>query len=578
MRLDNFEEKIDDTILKRGITYWKRKLVVELEQDGKKVEAWVRGTEDYRVKLEIDKKEITWHSCTCPYDGGSVCKHIAAVLFEVTNIETEAVTERPSRRGRPQVRRGKVVRGRSSTPKKKSKKPQFKTLIQELNEDELRTFIIDLASSDRQLKDRFMAFFAHKWSSGNKEDYKVIFRNIMRGYMGRDGFLNYYNSGRFASEIISMMAEIPQWIDTSPKNALALCQTVIEESHKVYEAGVDDSSGEFGSLSSLALDYLKQLSEKAAPDLKEEIFIYCASESRKKIYSDYGDAWLEFMEIIIPLTDSKERMTIVFESLNEKLKSSSEWSRSFYTERVANIKYKILTELEPDKAAILKAEHIKFPSFRKAAIKKAIQKKDFNSAKKLAEDGVIDDKGKAGLVRNWKEYLYTIAIKTKDEVTALELAEYFFAKRHRNIEDFHRLKKHYPQEKWNEKVTSILTELSGGKNNWYGYGITHDICVEEERWEILKNNLFNATSFETLKYYGKYIITHFNQETLRDMYALVVVDKMKNATKRSKYNDACKGIRQMKPLSDKAFIEKFIQSFKDKYPRRVAMIDELNRI
>lgn len=129
-------------------------------------------------------------------------------------------------------------------------------------------------------------------------------------------------------------------------------------------------------------------------------------------------------------------------------------------------------------------------------------------------------------------------------------------------------------DNFEEKVNQTILK----RGNWNGFGVTHDICVEEKRWEILKNNLFNTSHFSTLKQYGRYILTHFDKETLRDMYALAVASKLKDTSGRSGYKEACKGIIQMKSLSDREFITNFIQSFKDKYPKRKAMVDELNKI
>jgi hypothetical protein len=127
-------------------------------------------------------------------------------------------------------------------------------------------------------------------------------------------------------------------------------------------------------------------------------------------------------------------------------------------------------------------------------------------------------------------------------------------------------------------MPQILKKRSGNGQGWYGYGITHDICVEEQRWDILKKNLANVTNFDVLKKYGKYIISHFNKETLRDMYAKVVMNKLEHTSGRSTYQEACRGIRQMKPLADKKYIETFITSLKNQHPKRKAMIEELNKV
>lgn len=79
---NQFEQYIDETILKRGLSYFKNGHVSEPEEITVGVyETIVAGSEDYTVQLKIKNENIVEHVCTCPYDFGPVCKHIVAVLF-----------------------------------------------------------------------------------------------------------------------------------------------------------------------------------------------------------------------------------------------------------------------------------------------------------------------------------------------------------------------------------------------------------------------------------------------------------------------------------------------------------------
>ena len=80
--LNRFDEYIDDAILKRGLTYFRNGKVHEPEEGASgEYEAVVEGTEPYTVRLVIQQGVVVEHVCSCPYDAGPVCKHVAAVLF-----------------------------------------------------------------------------------------------------------------------------------------------------------------------------------------------------------------------------------------------------------------------------------------------------------------------------------------------------------------------------------------------------------------------------------------------------------------------------------------------------------------
>ena len=82
--LNEFEQLIDETILKRGLSYFKGGAITDFaELSNGEYEAIVSGTEEYTVQLEISNNIITKHNCDCPYDMGPVCKHVVAVIFHL---------------------------------------------------------------------------------------------------------------------------------------------------------------------------------------------------------------------------------------------------------------------------------------------------------------------------------------------------------------------------------------------------------------------------------------------------------------------------------------------------------------
>lgn len=56
--------------------------IKSLTFDDEGIDAIVLGSEAYEVIIGVKEKRILYASCTCPYDKGGKCKHIALVLFE----------------------------------------------------------------------------------------------------------------------------------------------------------------------------------------------------------------------------------------------------------------------------------------------------------------------------------------------------------------------------------------------------------------------------------------------------------------------------------------------------------------
>jgi uncharacterized Zn finger protein len=80
--VNQFEEKIHILIAERGKAYFDANQVHDLEETGEGWSATIEGTKSYHVLLEGHDLITQWH-CTCPFEHGPVCKHIAAAFYAV---------------------------------------------------------------------------------------------------------------------------------------------------------------------------------------------------------------------------------------------------------------------------------------------------------------------------------------------------------------------------------------------------------------------------------------------------------------------------------------------------------------
>lgn len=80
--IDRFEEEIHILIAERGKAYFDAQQVRDLQETGEGWSATIEGTEPYHVRLEGHDVITQWH-CTCPFEHGPVCKHIAAAFYAV---------------------------------------------------------------------------------------------------------------------------------------------------------------------------------------------------------------------------------------------------------------------------------------------------------------------------------------------------------------------------------------------------------------------------------------------------------------------------------------------------------------
>ena len=90
MNLYNFMNEIDETILNRGLLYFKdgHVLGTKVLSNGW-VEVLVVGHDDYKVSIQLaDDGTILKANCACPYRGGPICKHEVAAFYSLSHSFT----------------------------------------------------------------------------------------------------------------------------------------------------------------------------------------------------------------------------------------------------------------------------------------------------------------------------------------------------------------------------------------------------------------------------------------------------------------------------------------------------------
>ncbi len=87
----------DAKVFDRGLSCYRNGAVSALVRRGDMLFADVHGSEfePYRVEISLHNSGVAHAKCSCPYDYGDYCKHVAAVLIKFAR-ESEAVIERPA--------------------------------------------------------------------------------------------------------------------------------------------------------------------------------------------------------------------------------------------------------------------------------------------------------------------------------------------------------------------------------------------------------------------------------------------------------------------------------------------------
>ena len=208
MTINDFENNISQTILERGYSYFSNEHIISLNEDEPGMwYAVVSGNENYNVTIEIKKNSIKSWECDCPFEG-TLCKHVAAVLYAIKEINLDD-SER-------------VKDGKS----KKKKSDEVKAVLSRISKDELFEFLNLQFRKDRNLRSEFLAHFSdYIEASEDGEQYRNIVKNLIAAAGGRQEFIEYRSVHRLCSSLMKFVNKAEDLLDNgSISEAIKLCK------------------------------------------------------------------------------------------------------------------------------------------------------------------------------------------------------------------------------------------------------------------------------------------------------------------------------------------------------------------
>ncbi len=562
--LNQFEQLIDETILKRGLQYFKNGHVREPEEiSSGEYEAIVEGTEDYTVQLTLKNGIITEHVCDCPFDIGPVCKHVAAVIFYIQQDEL-----------------GLTVKTKKTKTDKKTKSSKPKTIDQKIDDllektshIELKEFVREKALENPQFRNMFFSSFLQHSVNDSKEIYVKQIKSILRAAKGRHGFIDR-SASRFVGNAINNLMDVAnkQFEKHNYKSVFFICTAVLEQMTDALQYA-DDSNGDYGGNIDLSYDLLLSIAKnKPSEEIRKLIIEYCFTAFDKQIFKgwDWHTGVLQIASLLIETEEEIERM---FKQI-DNVKISD-----FRIEEVQCIKYDVLLKFRGESDAEKYLEQfITNSELRRKSIQKEIDKKNYDKAIALAKDGInYDLKDKPGLAKEWYNWLLKIALSQNNTEKIIEYARFLFIDNFIHELDYYEiLKKHVKPEDWVEFIENVIKDIYSN-NKWFDTNLISTIFIKEEWWDKLLELVKETSELRTLDYYEKYLAKVYPNE-MAELYIQAILLYLKRNVGRDHYQFACRYIRRVIKLGARDKANEIIAFLRNEYPQRKALMEELNKV
>jgi uncharacterized Zn finger protein len=560
--LNQFEQYIDETILQRGLQYYKKGYVQEpIEIGVGEYEAIVEGTEEYTVQLTLKNGIITDYGCDCPYDIGPVCKHVVAVIFYLQQDVLELNTKTKRAKTDP----------KSKPVKRKTVAQQVDEMLEKTTHEELKQFISDKATANQPFRNLFLSSFAQHNTDESKEFYAKQVKAILKTASDRYGYIDWSASKLVSIAVDNLMETARRQIfNKNYKSAFFIGTAVAEQMTKAMQYS-DDSNGDIGGSVDEAFEILSNIAhEHTTEEIRKLLIDYCFTAFDKKIYNGW-DWHLGVLRIAAFLIRTEEEIERIFKQIDTTQKSEYE------KEAAEFIKYEILLKTKGEITANQYLEqNISNSELRREGIQKAFKNMNYEKAITLAKDGVkYDMKDKPGLAKEWYDWLLKIAIAQSDTDKIIEYARLLFIDNFRQEQDYYQLlKENVNPVKWNDFVEAVIQDITV-KKSWLDVGLIAGIFIKEEWWSRLLDLVKKSPDFLTLDQYEKYLTKFYTQEIV-ELYANEIKKYMIKNMGRDHYQKVCRYIRKIKKLGDKEKADEIISFLRAEYPKRKALIEELN--
>ena len=230
----------------------------------------------------------------------------------------------------------------------------------------------------------------------------------------------------------------------------------------------------------------------------------------------------------------------------------------------------IIERLEGAEAAErYRMEHLHVPEIRRTVVEEAIAAERYDLAEKLCLEAIAVD------IRHWEPSQWAYCLeriyeKIGDTAKLTVIVEQIMMKRVPSY--YPKLKALYDAEgTWEQRKESVLNKLSKAYMPHEYAALLAAVGETARLLDVVKENQ------NLIEPYGKQLAREYPGETYR-IYEAYILNESAAVTDRRKYKGVCRVIKSYHAAGGKTEARTMIERLIEMYPRRVAMVDELETL
>lgn len=553
MEIIDWKKLFKPHILERGLDYYESELVKIERVNETGIEAFVEGTDQYSVRIVLQKGHVTDMDCDCPYAAdGKYCKHMAAVLFAADDVETSEADLI-------------VHRAEEEHAAALSAEEELSRAVSALSEEQLRNFLLEAALKHDDIRNRLLLRGKKVVEPSTKKLWQSDLRAISRSAAGRGGFIDYRNALDYTISLEEYLDETiaPLLENHLIMDAFELVGLVYTE---VMKQDMDDSDGGTSSLISRCESYWEYLIP--APEADQKKMLDWFSEEIRKDTADLGEYFL--LPVVYGNFTDPKLLPEIFSMIDRQIESASEFGLiKLVRDRISLMERMGMSAQEIN---AYKRRFWKYPFIRNQELDRLEAEEQWGQALALLEECEKLDEKEKYLLARYSERRVKILKKTGTKEAWLEaLKRYVFSFPQREMTYIEELKATVSSEEWKK----ILPELFRNANT---RDLRRKLQISEGLLEQMMSELeANNYPYEIREYEKE--LRKIYPERVRDLLLKMLDMDMRRAQTRSAYAEVAQSLKHLygypegrKKAADLA------ASWRRDFSRRSAMKEELERV
>lgn len=544
--------------LVEGIVYLEKKIWTM--KVGESYEKLKKG-DAFEVEIQMSGKKVKRGTCDCDFyqqnltSKNNHCQHIVAGLFALRKHLLEKELERQ-----------KTVR---VTPFKHKKLTTI-SVLNSVDPEALKNFVRAYARTDKKFSLSLKARFAHAVEVENdKEKYLQLLQATFTSVTTTKDKIKYSSLQQIQLVITDILDHVDDAIALEHYSEASdiLQAIIIKLSPNIKRA--ENHEDRILDLLNSAFAFLKNLIKKdIPPELKKEIWQFCFENFDGREHKKYGTN-SHFLTFLLDLTSEKNYAVILLEKIDSELGNTFDKKKRGI---LLLFKMKLVEQFEKTSLSTFIENNLEEPEVLLAAIKNSMSQKKYTDAKQLALKGLEMQKNVP--VRNeLDDILLNIGLKTQFNQDITKYA------RRRFIVTFefhyYQILKNTILKGWKKEVKSLVSLIeelpfSPQKKNTIAKILAEE-KMDKELIEFIKDN----RSLDLLENYDVQLIESFRKEVF-NLYEDLLDGYLRNHLGRRTSTKIRDIFYHLKKIGAKKLVYKLVKQYRDEYPERHTLMEELN--